>query len=386
MPDRHASSQGFAVARTPEARLSRPLLLWGVSAVIVASLAGCSDTTGPSAVEEVQDQILFVTTRSGSVDPFGSPLSDIYRMNADGSDVERLTEQSAAYKFLRLSPDGRQVVFYSDLGSCYDIWVMGVDGTGLTQLTGVVSYERCNERPSWSPDGSRIAFDSSRQPELGWDVYVMNADGSGVVNVSDNPSTDYATANDNVGGWSPDGRVVLYSERDGTRRMYLVGADGSGIEPLFGGVEYWSFAWSPTGNRAVATAVTDGNSEVLVMNADGSGIVNVSSDPGADALDAWAPNAWSPDGGKVAFESQRSGNLDVFVVAADGTGLMNVSASPGDDRFLDWSPDGTRLLMASEREGRLEIYVVNADGTGATNLTNAPGSDDGLAAIWVPHR
>jgi TolB protein len=372
------------VARFSWRRISRRTLSQLVPPALLAGVVGCSESVGPIEVQESQDQIIFVSTRAGSLDEADQPLADIYRMNADGSDVERLTPESAAYKFLRLSPDGAKLVFYTDLGLCYDIWVMDTDGTDLIQLTGVAAYERCNEMPHWSPDGSKIAFHSSRQTEFGWDVYVMNADGAGVLNVSANPSTDYETEIDLVRGWSPDGRVALLSYRDGTPKMYLARVDGSGVDPLLAGESYVQAYWSPSGDRLLAMG--EGDPELYLMSPDGSGVVNISNDPAYDEFNPWAPTPWSPDGEKVAFQSRRTGNLDAFVVNPDGSGLVNVSEGSGEDRFLDWSPDGTKLLLASDRGGDLDVYVVNADGTGLTNLTNSPGSDDGLAAIWMPHR
>ncbi len=349
-------------------------------------LSACADSTGPVDVQGPQDQIFFFSTSAGNQNEHGSPVGDIYRMSADGSNVERLTAQSSAYRFLRPSPDGTRLAFYASIGQCYDIWVMDLDGSALTQLTGVAAYERCNEMPHWSPDGSKIAFDSSRHPELGWDAYVINADGTGVVNVSNNPSTDQATYNESVDGWSPDGRVVLDSFRDGTERTYLVNADGTGLEPLFASGDYLRPEWSPDGTKVLASSDRDGNRDLYVMNADGTGAVNLTHDPAWDGPSRWAPGSWSPDGTKIAFYSMRTGDQEVFVVDADGTGLVNVSDDPAQDVFLDWSPDGARVLFASDRSGDQELYVVNVDGTGLTPLAYLSNVDGPPQAIWLPPR
>lgn len=116
--------------------------------------------------------------------------------------MRRLTAESGRYRSLRRSPDGTRLAFYSDLSGCYDVWVMDVDGGAPTRLTGVETYERCNSHPRWSPDGSKIAFLTSRNARegRGWDVYVMNADGSGAVDVTANSSTDPERADDYVHG------------------------------------------------------------------------------------------------------------------------------------------------------------------------------------------
>ncbi|HKJ92283.1 MAG TPA: hypothetical protein VJ957_03895 [Longimicrobiales bacterium] len=79
----------------------------------------------------------------------------------------------------------------SDRAGCYNIWVMNTDGTGPAQLTGAPG-ERCSEAPRWSPDGSRIAFHTSRESiDRSWEVYVMNADGTGLVNLTDGTANDW---------------------------------------------------------------------------------------------------------------------------------------------------------------------------------------------------
>ncbi len=357
-----------------------------VPPVVLLAVAACADSVGPGQIAEPQDQIYFVSTRAGNLSDSGAPRGDIYRMNVDGSEVERLTAESATYRYLRLSPDGTRLAFYADLGHCYDIWVMNLDGSGMTQLTGVTAYERCNEGPEWSPDGSMIAFHSSRRPEMGWDAFVMRADGSAPVNVSDNPSTELGTYNDLVDGWSPDGRVVLDSDRDGTARTYLVRPDGSGLEPLFGTGDYLAPQWSPDGGKVLAARDGDGTRELYVMSADGTAALDVSLSPAWDDTGRLGSSAWSPDGSRIAFSSRRTGDRDVFVVGSDGTGLVDVSLDPADDEFLGWSPDGTKILFASDRTGGMELYLVDADGGVPANLTASPTSEDGPDAVWVPRR
>jgi TolB protein len=84
----------------------------------------------------------------------------------------------------------------------------------------------------------------------------------------------------------------------------------------------------------------------------------------------------------LAFVSTRTGNWDIYTVNADGSGLKNVTDHPAFDQSLHWSPGGTRFLFSSDRSGNREIYVANADGTGVVKLTDDPAQDD--KAIWVP--
>ena len=105
-----------------------------------------------------------------------------------------------------------------DSCECSNIWVMNADGSGDTQLTFEVSG--LNAEPSWSPDGTRIAFTSSRDGND--EVYVMDADGSGQTRLTNSPDTDYSPS------WSPDGtRIAFTSNRDGNGEVYVMNADGT---------------------------------------------------------------------------------------------------------------------------------------------------------------
>jgi WD40 repeat protein len=125
------------------------------------------------------------------------------------------------------------------------------------------------------------------------------------------------------------------------------------------------------------TSDRDGNSEIYVMNADGTGLINLTNNPAFDGYPAW-----SPDGSKIAFDTNRDGNREVYVMSADGTGPINVTKSPAFDGHPAWSPDGSRITFTSGRDRNAEIYVMDADGTGLVNLTNNPGEDSDPA--WRP--
>lgn len=349
-----------------------------VAGLLLLALNGCSDSTAPAEPEEDQDRILFVSNRYGIYSVY-----DIFRANVDGTGVENLTLAPAqSYKYLRLSPDGTRVAFMSSRVGCYNIWVMNTDGTSPVQLTGVEADERCNNAPHWSPDGRRIAFMSSREP-ASWQVYVMNADGSDPRKVSIVPGLESFSAGPL--GWSPDGRVVFYTNASDT--IYTVEPDGSGLEVLFDRSGIGSPCWSPDGSRLAFVWNREGVSGLHVRDADGTErelARTTDTEPGSFVgLSAASP--WSPDGARIAFHVGSGGKAQIHVIDADGSDLRQITDEPGHSSFFDgWSPDGTRLAFTRYRPDAADVYVVNADGSGLVNLT-ASASDDRYA-LWLPGR
>ncbi|HET9707277.1 MAG TPA: Ig-like domain-containing protein, partial [Gemmatimonadales bacterium] len=252
------------------------------------------------------------------------------------------------------------IAFRSTPGGCQGIYTMNVDGSNVVKLFQNANCVKVVARPAWSPDGTKIAFESV--PPTGshynWAIYVMNADGSGVTVL---PGPGYSPA------WSPDGTMIAGAYgTGGGYSIFVMRADGSGRvvlhESLYGIGEP---AWSPDGTKIAFNGVTGstsvgGNNEVFVMNADGTGLTNLTNSPSSD----WGP-AWSPDGAKIAFLSSRAGSLDVYVMNSDGTGVTQLTRDAWVSDRPAWSPDGTKIIFDTG-----EIYVMNADGSGITRLTN----------------
>ena len=92
--------------------------------------------------------------------------------------------------------------------------------------------------------------------------------------------------------------------------------------------------------------------------------------------------AWSPDGQKLAFVSRRDGNSEIYVMNADGSAQENLTRQPASDSHPSWSRDGRQILFVSRRDGNAEIYVMNVDGSGLRNLTRTPSDD--LDPAWSP--
>ena len=263
------------------------------------------------------------------------------------------------------SPEGARIAFVSsDRDGNLEIYVMNADGSGRTNLTNQPGYYRS---PTWSPDGARIAFVSQR--DLVFGIYAVNADGSGQTNLTTNVTSDGRPA------WSPDGtRIAFDSLRDGTLRVGVMNADGSGQTRITS--SGYAPTWSPDGARIAFQSYRDGTDQVGVVNADGSGQTYLTSSGGYDPT-------WSPDGAHIAFASQRDGNAAIFVMNADGSGVARLTHNTTYDSAPAWSPDGARIAFVSQRDGNAAIFVMNADGSGVARLTHNTTNDS--APAWSPY-
>lgn len=251
------------------------------------------------------------------------------------------------------------LAFMRKVGSNWDIYVLRTDGTEVRLTTQPGS----DTLPAWSPDGSRLAFSSSPKADRGalLDIWVMNADGSGLTRLTDHPEDDRR------GVWSPDGTRLAYTAtRAGNLEIHVMDADGGNHVNLTNHPAQDSQpAWSPDGTRIAFTSTRLGNStDLWIMNADGSNPRMLVHLPGHQRHAAWSPNArW------IAFDGRQAGNYDVYVVDAEGTTApIQLTDAPQNEDDPVWSPNGQRILYASEADGENDIRSIKPNGTLETKV------------------
>jgi Tol biopolymer transport system component len=289
--------------------------------------------------------ILFAATLALTAAGNGQPISD---------SVVVVTGVEDAYGFW--SPDGSRIVFQSNRSGQWDIYVIDSDGSDLRRLTHDAAHDRT---PVWSPDGTRIAFQSERDGNR--EIYVMDADGSNPRNVTNHPGEDSHPK------WSGDGlRIVFDSDRDepGNYEIYEMNADGSDVTRLTHYPDWDTYASvSPDDGYVLWRRVTaaDGrrNSEVFIMGRDGSNPINLT---GHAAFDGWP--SWSADGARVLFASDRvqSRIWHLYAMAADGSSVVRLSAEvPGDGYYTQpmWSPDASRIVATRYLRGSAQLVMLH---------------------------
>lgn len=293
-------------------------------------------------------KVLPAVIDSPSPDPFWEapavqppPGGALYQVGADGRGQRAILEQPGhSFWGPAWSPDGKQIAFSRGIRALIwpgspksEIYISNADGTNLRQLT---KNGRNNFLPSWSPDGLTIAYISGLG--VGWnshEIFTVSVDTGQEARLTENDAQEYGVT------WSPDGMKLAFgTKRAGEMQIYTMNPDGSEQQSLATPAAGHSPAWSPDGARLAYTAEVDGHSDIMLMDADGSNQRLLVGGPSYEYLPAW-----SPDGNRIAFTSTRDGAAAIYVVDAAGNGITKISGRNLKADVVTWSADGLYLVF-----------------------------------------
>ena len=263
--------------------------------------------------------------------------------------------------------NGRLVVAIDRADQLYEIWTMNADGSDRLRLT---DNDVVEDHPSYSPDGTKIAFDSERDGDS--DIYVMDADGTNVVQLVDAKGADAEPA------WSPDGTKIAYEtfRHDPDEilpEIRVVALDGSSDRRITSNKRFeYNVTWSPDGARLAFASqkFRDGsNWGIFTIRSTGGDLRRVTRNTRVGGGGVDGSPSYSPDGRWIVFQREWDA-LDyadeIFKVRTNGRRLTRLTRHVGVDQQPEWSPDGTKIVYTSD----FQVVVMATDGSGKTQITN----------------
>jgi len=238
----------------------------------------------------------------------------------DEATVSPMTSDDNVYWYGRWSPDANRIA----LSRHTDVYVMDADGSDLRKIIGGLGQQI---HPAWAPVGARLVYQGHASPD--YEIYMIDADDeeAGRTQVSFNEDNDYTP------DWSPDGTFVVAARDVGAQKQLIrydveTGEDLQ-ITNLSGDCERPRI--SPDGTQVAFHRYYSGTTAVYLTAADGTGEPWALTDQGYNLMPAWAP-----DGRSIAYVSERDGQIDAFVMDLDGQDLVQITDDYYEERDLDW--------------------------------------------------
>jgi len=264
-----------------------------------------------------------------------------------------------------LSPDGKQIVFTSNRSGTYQIYTCTIEGENIQQLT---HSSGPNQTPVWSPRGDKIVFASERDNDS--EIYIMNADGTGQRRLTDQ------LGDDSHPKFSPDGTRIIFNSPRSTmdlsvpwleqfHEIYTMDTEGDNLKRITSFKSVCTYpGYSPDGRKIVFRRITKDpglnwaldsmsiNSEVFVMNSDGTNLINISN---STAYDGWP--CWMPDSETIVFTSNRGGigfKGQLYSVKTDGSGFSRITGL--DDSFVQATVSNDGKIIYAQRNWETENH------------------------------
>jgi len=261
-----------------------------------------------------------------------------------------------------LAPSGVIAFARADADHTYDLWLMNADGTGQIRVRDAPGAN--DFLPSWTPDGTHLVFVTTSQ------IAVIALDGTGFTPLTPGGVTAYTPS------VSHDGTRIAYSQQNSGSDydIWVMNIDGTNQHRITTDPAYEDHpTWSPDGTRIAFAR----NYAIYVMDADGGNVRRLSP---AGTTNDNGP-AWSPDGTRIAFHSGAGVPAHIYTVKPDGSALTPLTSGLDNDYFPTWSTDGSRIAFGSGRGSVGGIWSMRADGSDLRRLSSG-GFD--IYAAWSP--
>ncbi len=303
----------------------------------------------------------------------------IWRVKADGTNLEALVTEGDRNSHPKYSPDGKRIAFVSEKDSNTDIYALNLETQEVTRLTIHLGYD---SHPDWSPGGEQIAFVSGRDGNR--DVFTMTVNQEQLTNLTKSVMAEYYPT------WSPDGEKIAFSRRmgDTSTKIYVIDSSGENEIKLVD-LPFFNIypIWSPRGDKiAFVNRPERGDPVFRIYTVDPDG-QNLQMKYENQEEDQAPGISWSGDGNQIIF-SRDGGRIAVLDTVTREVRIINLPVFGPHDP--NWSPNGqditfSSLLQTAEAfEPRSGVFIIDRDGNPVrTILTDMPDSTHyGLA--WSP--
>ncbi len=260
-----------------------------------------------------------------------------------------------------LAAQESRIVFRNIAFDNYEIYVMDADGGNRENLS---NHPRHDMDPDWSPDGTKIAFISDRNGGE-YQIYVMDADGTNQIRLTDGPWMK------RYPDWSPDGGKIAFSVDDFENHIAVMDADGKNQVMLE--QDAWGASWSPDGDKIAFVSRRNGSNEIYLIGADGQGLERLTDD-----FLGGANLSFSHDGRRIAYYSFEEFH-HIYVMGADGKNRKRLTHNQEHHFHPAWSPDGGTIAYATVSDDDPlgeKIHLMTADGKYIKQLSKVRGVAD----------
>ncbi|MDJ0841327.1 MAG: hypothetical protein QNK37_32755 [Acidobacteriota bacterium] len=290
----------------------------------------------------------------------GGAIQNLVVMRLDGSDKREVTD-SGRNSDPAWSPDGRRLVYRRVVDGRSGLWITDLAGGEPILL---VNNPEMDRGPDWASTNRWIVFSSgygSKRPG-GEEIYVIKPDGTGLKRITESKGED------SLPKFSPDGtKIAFNSKRTGKTDIYIHDLASGEQKAVTDFGDAYAPSWSPDGKQLVFTRVNGGAFDLFIKDLAGGKTRQLTNGPATESTAWWGMP--SVERARIAYQSPASGNDDIWIMDADGRNPYRLTESAKADRNPSWSPDGRTVYFESDRSGVWGIYVKPVTGGPARRIT-----------------